>query len=170
MKGLWKQSPVTIHNKPSRESSHTMTPKCSAHLSTWKSCPDTACSEARVSKPIRPIANQTLEIRVPHLVSCDGPRIGKHARILYKNHDPYTSGLSRSCDRTPTVPPLQLPFAQTQPAPSMRSQSGQGSPRPHRCPCRLRNVKLPASNRTLLGARGLTTRSKDAPRGSWPYY
>ena len=24
--------------------------------------------------------------------------------------------------------------------------------------------------RTLLGARGLTTRSKDATRGSWPYY
>ena len=24
--------------------------------------------------------------------------------------------------------------------------------------------------RTLLGAPGLTTRSKDATRGSWPYY
>ena len=24
--------------------------------------------------------------------------------------------------------------------------------------------------KTLLGARGLTTRNKDATRGSWPYY
>ena len=26
------------------------------------------------------------------------------------------------------------------------------------------------SNKKLLGAPGLTTRSKDATRGSWPYY
>ena len=30
-------------------------------------------------------------------------------------------------------------------------------------------TKLPGA-RTLLGAPGLTTRSKDATRGSWPYY
>ena len=26
------------------------------------------------------------------------------------------------------------------------------------------------SNKKLLGASGITTRSKDATRGSWPYY
>ena len=29
---------------------------------------------------------------------------------------------------------------------------------------------IAASNKKLLGAPGLTTRSKDATRGSWPYY
>ena len=32
------------------------------------------------------------------------------------------------------------------------------------------NKCLTSSNKKLLGAPGLTTRSKNATRGSWPYY
>ena len=43
--------------------------------------------------------------------------------------------------------------------------SGVGSWISHRRSCSFFTVA-----RTLLGAPGLTTRSKDATRGSWPYY
>ena len=45
-----------------------------------------------------------------------------------------------------------------------------GAPMSSHLTLRLNNLNIKHSNKKLLGAPGIATRSKDATRGSWPYY